>query len=192
VTENRQRAAAAIGYDPSRLALSRQVHGCDLINVAPRQSGVIGEADGLVVSGPNAVVGILTADCAPVVVAGAGPAAVLHGGWRGLVAGVLRAGVEAVGGAEVAWIGPCIKACCYEVGAEVLAAFDEAGLPVAERNGDAGRVDIADAARASLEEVGVGNIVDSGICTHCNLNYYSYRRDGVTGRQGAIVSFLGT
>jgi copper oxidase (laccase) domain-containing protein len=138
-------------------------------------------------------VGILTADCGPVVIASPdemGPAAVLHAGWRGLVGGVLPHGVEALGRTEAAWIGPCIKACCYEVGPEVLAAFDEAGLPVAKRYGDHGRVDIADAARASLERAGVSKVVDSGVCTHCNEDYFSYRRDGVTGRQGAFVSIL--
>jgi YfiH family protein len=190
VTENRRRAARAIGYEASSLALSRQVHGRELIKVRPDQSGVLGEADGLVLSEPGPVVGILTADCAPVVVAGNGSAAVLHGGWRGLVAGVVEAGVEAIGEGTTAWIGPAIKSCCYEVGAEVIASFDESGLPVAERSGERGRVDIADAARASLERAGVARIIDSGVCTHCNEDYYSYRRDGVTGRQGAFLSLL--
>jgi copper oxidase (laccase) domain-containing protein len=136
------------------------------------------------------VVGILTADCAPVMVAGDGKAAVLHGGWRGLAAGVVESGVEAIGGASAAWIGPCIKACCYEVGAEVIAAFDDAGLPVDSRNGDKGRIDIAEAARAALAKAGVTSVVDSGQCTHSNNNFFSYRRDGVTGRQGAFLSLL--
>jgi copper oxidase (laccase) domain-containing protein len=51
-------------------------------------------------------------------------------------------------------------------------------------------VDIADAASVSLEKAGLTNVADTGICTHCNQNYYSYRRDGVTGRQGAFVSLL--
>jgi polyphenol oxidase len=193
VMENRKRAGRAAGFDETRLALSRQVHGKELVNVAGEQSGVIGEADGLVVSEPGTVVGILTADCAPVVVAsrnGSGKVAVLHAGWRGLVAGVLPDGIAKVGEASAAWIGPCIKACCYQVGAKVVAAFDDAGLPVERRSGDGGFVDIADAARASLERAGLSNVADTGICTHCNQNYYSYRRDGVTGRQGAFVSLL--
>jgi polyphenol oxidase len=193
VMENRRRAGKAAGFDDARLALSRQVHGKELINVTSEQSGVIGEADGLVVSGPGAVVGILTADCAPVVVAsqnGNRRAAVLHAGWRGLVAGVLPDGVAEIGGASAAWIGPCIKACCYEVGREVVAAFEEAGLPVERRSGEGGYVDVADGARASLAKAGITNVVDSGVCTHCNPDYYSYRRDGVTGRQGAFVSLV--
>ena len=193
VMENRRRAGESAGFDESRLALARQVHGKELVTVASEQSGVIGEADGLVVTGPGAVIGILTADCAPVVVAsrnGGGKAAVLHAGWRGLVAGVLSDGLQEVGGDPAAWIGPAIKACCYEVGPEVVAAFDREGLPVERRSGERGRVDIAHVARASLEKAGLTNVVDSGICTHCNSNYYSYRRDGVTGRQGAFVSFL--
>jgi polyphenol oxidase len=195
VMENRRRAGRAAGFDDSRLALSRQVHGKELINVTSEQNGVIGEADGLVVSEPGAVIGILTADCAPVVVAsdnGRRQAAVLHAGWRGLVAGVLARGLNEIGGASAAWIGPCIKACCYEVGRDVVAAFEEAGLPVEQETREGGRVDIADAASASLEKEGLTNVIDSGICTHCNEDYYSYRRDGVTGRQGAFASLIGT
>jgi polyphenol oxidase len=195
VMENRRRAGRAAGFDDARLALSRQVHGTELIDVTSEQSGVIGEADGLIVSEPGAVIGILTADCAPVVVAssnGRRNAAVLHAGWRGLVAGVLSRGLSEIGGASAAWIGPCIKACCYEVGRDVVDAFEDAGLPVEQKTGEGGRVDIADAARASLHKEGLTNVIDSGICTHCNDNYYSYRRDGVTGRQGAFVSLTET
>ena len=184
--ENRQRAASAVGFDAGRLALARQVHEKDLIDVAASDAGVLGEADGLTVRQPGPVAAILTADCAPVVIASEREIGVLHAGWRGLVAGVIEAGLDAIEGVESAWIGPCIHACCYEVGAEVTEAFAARELPVA---GDR-RVDPAQAAAAALRKGGVTNIAVAEQCTHCDPNYFSYRRDGVTGRQGAFAGLL--
>ena len=186
VTENRRRAAAAVGFDPRRLALARQVHAKDLVDVGASDSGVLGEADGLTVRQPGPVAAILTADCAPVVVASASAIGVLHAGWRGLVAGVIEAGLEAIGSVESAWIGPCIHACCYEVGDEVTEAFVAHDLPVAGHR----RVDPAQAAAAALRRSGVTNVTIAEECTHCDSNYFSYRRDGVTGRQGAFAGLL--
>lgn len=187
VEENRRRAADAVGFDPGHLVLARQVHGADVIEVAEGDAGVVGEADGLIARGPGAVLSILTADCAPVVVAADEGIAVLHGGWRGLVAGVIDKGIAALGGALCAWVGPCIHACCYEVGPEVVAAFEAHDLPIA----DADHVDPAAAARVLLERAGVRSVVVSDECTHCNRDYFSYRRDGVTGRQGAFAALVG-
>jgi polyphenol oxidase len=185
VEENRTRTARAVGFDSEFLALSRQVHGTELREVGPGDTGVVGEADGLVLRHPGPVAAILTADCAPVVVWGEQGAAVLHGGWRGLAAGVIGAGVAAIQ-ARHAWIGPCIRACCYEVGSEVTEAFRARGLPVT----DANHVDPAAAAEAALTEAGVKKVGVAAICTACDPAYYSYRRDGLTGRQGAFVALL--
>jgi YfiH family protein len=185
VQENRVRTARAVGFDNDCLALSRQVHGSELTEVEPGDAGVVGEADGLVLRHSGPVAAILTADCAPVVVWGEHGAAVLHGGWRGLAAGVIDAGVAAVQ-ASHAWIGPCIGACCYEVGSEVIDAFQARGLPVAGAN----HVDPAAAAEAALTEAGVKKVGVASVCTACDPAYYSYRRDGLTGRQGAFVALL--
>jgi len=185
VEQNRVRAAEAVGFDGALLALCRQVHGTDMKEIAPGEAGVVGEADVLVVREPGPVAGILTADCAPVVVWGEGCAAVLHGGWRGLAAGVIERGVEAVA-AHTAYIGPCIRACCYEVGPEVVDAFRASGLPVADER----HVDPGAAAEAALRRAGVTSIADSSVCTGCDSSYFSYRREMVTGRQGAFVALL--
>jgi copper oxidase (laccase) domain-containing protein len=87
VAHNRMLVAHAAGFDGGRLALARQVHGRSLIEVGPADAGVLGEADGLLARRPGPVLGILTADCAPVVLAGEGGVAVLHAGWRGVLAG---------------------------------------------------------------------------------------------------------
>ncbi len=185
VEQNRVRAAQAVGFDAAQLALCRQIHGTDVKEVTKGEVGVVGEADALVVREPGPVAGILTADCAAVVVWGEGGAAVLHGGWRGLAAGVIEIGTEAVA-AHTAYIGPCIRACCYEVGPEVVDAFRAGGLPVADER----HVDPGTAADAALRRAGVTRVTDSTVCTGCDPSYFSYRRDGVTGRQGAFVALL--
>ena len=185
VIENRRRAAFGAGFNLSSLALARQVHGAAVIDVTPGQTGVLGIADVLVSRKPGPVLGVLTADCAPVVIAGARGVAVVHAGWRGLVAGAVETGVEQVGPVWAAWIGPCIHDCCYVVGPEVIEAFAERGLPTG-----AGRVDPARAAEHILRRAGVGAIAVAAECTHCEAAYFSFRRDGLTGRQGAFAGLL--
>ena len=186
VAENRRRAAAAASFDERRLALARQVHGNEVIEPGPRDAGVLGEADGLVVRVAGSTAAILTADCAPVVVAGSDAVAVLHAGWRGLVAGVIGAGLSAISDPWAAWIGPSIGACCYEVGPEVVRAFRDVGLPVAAED----RVDPGDAARAALVAAGIDRVAVARSCTHHDRNYFSYRRDRTTGRQGAFGGLI--
>ncbi|MFN2488235.1 MAG: polyphenol oxidase family protein [Actinomycetota bacterium] len=188
VDVNRRRAARAAGFEVGALALARQVHGAHVIEAAPGRSGILGEADGLLVRRTGPVAGILTADCAPVIVAGEDGVALLHAGWRGLVAGVIERGVDLLDGPWAAWVGPAIRACCYEVRADVIEAFEGAGLPVV----DDGRVDPPDAARAALVRAGVDAVAVAGECTACSPRFFSYRRDGITGRQGAFAALLPT
>jgi YfiH family protein len=173
-----------MGFRPDDLALARQVHRASVLEIGPGESGVMGEADVLVVRAPGPVLGILTADCAPVVVAGSNGAAIAHAGWRGLVAGAVEAAVRAVAPVVAAWVGPCIHACCYEVGPEVVDAFAGAGLPVAAPD----RVDPGVASVFALRRAGVDAVAVADVCTCCDPSYFSYRRDGVTGRQGAFVA----
>lgn len=181
---NRARIAGALGFDAGRLAQVRQVHGATVLDAPAGCSGVQGEGDGLVARDPGVVVGILSADCVPVLLEGERGVAALHAGWRGLVAGVLEQGVRRVGPVRAAWVGPSIHACCYEVGEDVTGAFERAGLPVVGER----RVDPADAARAALQRCGVGNVAVATGCTSCDRNYFSYRRDGTTGRQGSFIA----
>jgi polyphenol oxidase len=183
VTENRRRVAAAAGFDQDDIVLARQVHRADLIDVDPRQRGVVGEADGLIARYPGPVVGMLSADCAPVIVAGDSGVAVLHAGWRGVLAGVVEAGAAAVGRVRAAWIGPSVHWCCYTVGPDVLAKWRERGLPA---NGN--RIDPGRGAAELLARSGVANVFVAEECTHCSDRYFSYRRDGITGRQGAFAA----
>ena len=181
VWENRIRVGRAAGFDADDLALARQVHGADVAIVDG--PGMAGDADVLVTDRPGRPIGILTADCAPVIIESDEKVGAVHAGWRGVVGGAVEAGLAAVGPALRAWIGPSIHACCYEVGPEVIEAFRAKDLPVA---GD-DRVDPARAAAVLLRRAGVEDVVVSDICTSCDERYFSYRRDGVTGRQGAFA-----
>ena len=186
VKANRQRVATAAGFDPGELVLARQVHGCGVLEAGRDATGVIGEADVLVSRQPGKVVGILTADCVPVVLAGPGVVAVAHAGWRGLVGGAIEAAIERIGEVSKAWVGPSIHACCYEVGPEVITAFAQKGLPVA----DPTHVDPGRAAVVALHRAGVSHVEATTDCTSCDHRYFSYRRDGVTGRQGAFAGLV--
>jgi YfiH family protein len=183
---NRATVADALGFDAGSLVQLRQVHGSEVLEAAVGSSGVLGPGDGLVARAPGVVLGVLAADCVPVLLEGRSGIAALHAGWRGLVAGVLEQGVDAIGPVSAAWIGPSIHACCYEVGAEVTEAFARAGLPVADDR----HVDPSLAAHWALTRAGVTNIARSDECTSSRANYFSHRRDGETGRQGGFIALL--
>jgi len=127
---------------------------------------------------------VFVADCVPVALSGPGGVAMLHCGWRGLAAGIIAKGVAAIGAAD-AVIGPSIGSCCYEVGDEVLAAFDHLGEGVAADR----MLDLPEATRRLLAEAGVEQIETSGLCTSCESDlFFSHRRDrGRTGRQAGLV-----
>jgi YfiH family protein len=192
VAENRGRLAAALGLDPARIPIGLQVHGADLaFHSAPQQpspfaepGSEIPEVDGHVVTAPGLAPLVLTADCLPVALSGPGGVAMLHCGWRGLAAGIVVAGAEAVGATDAA-IGPGIGPCCYEVGDEVLGAFSGLGPGIA-----AGRMlDLAEVATRLLSAAGLERVEAAGLCTSCEPGlFFSHRRDaGRTGRQGALA-----
>jgi polyphenol oxidase len=131
VRENRARAAAAAGADPARLVSLYQVHGTEVVTVRePWPDDERPRADAMVTRAPGMALGVVTADCAPVLFAdrAAGVVGAAHAGWRGAAAGVLEATVaamEALGaerGRIVAAIGPCIGARSYEVGPDLRGA----------------------------------------------------------------------
>ena len=186
VDANRTSVARALGFGLADLSLARQVHGREVIEVTGGMNGVVGEADALVTSTHGRVLGILTADCAPVVLIGRGRVGVVHAGWRGLVAGAIEAGVDAVGDVERAVVGPAIHSCCYVVGPDVIDAFAAHGLPVAAPD----RVDPAVAAADRLRHLGIEDVTVATECTSCDPRYFSFRRAGVTGRQGGFVALL--
>jgi len=192
VSENRHRLAAAVGIDPDRVLIGRQVHGAGVIrHDRPPEPGAyanpapgVPEADGQATPLPKMAPLVFVADCLPVALAGPGGVAMIHCGWRGLAAGIVDRGVHEVE-AVAAAVGPGIGPCCYQVGDDVLAAFERLGLDVAR-----GRMlDLRRAARLLLERAGVGSVQVSEECTRCQPElFFSHRRDGgLTGRQAGLV-----
>jgi purine-nucleoside/S-methyl-5'-thioadenosine phosphorylase / adenosine deaminase len=192
VRANRHRAAAAVGFEPERVLFARQVHGAEIEHreAAPSPNPFaepgpgLPEADGQATEAGGLAPLVLVADCLPVALAGPGGVAMLHCGWRGLAAGIVARGVEAVG-ATAAAIGPGIGPCCYEVGDEVLVEFRSLGDGVA----DGGMLDLPEVARRLLAGAGIERIESSGLCTSCEPElFFSHRRDGKrTGRQAGLA-----
>ena len=213
VRENRGRLADALGRDPERVAFARQVHGAELVTHDETPSCAFGshwdpksqleanppEADGHVVVAPDLTALVFVADCLPVALSGPGGVAMLHCGWRGLAAGIVARGAEAVAATDAA-IGPGVGPCCYEVGPEALSAFRRLGegitSPADGPKSNDGRgfsahrhLDLVEVARRLLIEAGVERVQSAGLCTSCHPElFFSHRRDaGRTGRQAGLA-----
>ena len=195
VVENRTRLCTAVDADADGATMAWQRHGAVVNRARPRgivTPGTVYEhCDGLWSDEPGRAMLLLTADCLPIAIArpdGSPPAlAILHAGWRGLLAGICAAGARALGaGPLAAVIGPGIGPCCYEVGEEVAAPFREAfGDDVVSE----GRLDLWTSAERALRAAGVDRVDRLDLCTSCEADrFFSHRRDrGVTGRQGVIA-----
>ena len=176
------------------VAVGRQVHGNHVARIREQRRGYVGCADpsdGQATARDDVAVSVHVADCLPIALAGNGAVAMLHGGWRGLAAGIVEQGVAAVRelggpGPIHAAIGPGVGGCCYEVGDDVRAAFANYGPNVL----DGPRLDLKRVALAALLAAGVDEVADVGVCTVCAdaALAFSHRRDGgVTGRQAGLV-----
>jgi polyphenol oxidase len=196
VVENRRRLAGIADIDPQRTRMAWQQHGAGVRRASPEGILTPGTqhepCDGWWSDEPGQGMMLVTADCLPVAIArrdGDRPAlAVLHVGWRGLLAGIVANGVSALGGGRLAAaVGPGIGPCCYEVGAEVA-------RPFAARFGwevlSDGRLDLWRATELALEQAGVQEVERTDLCTYCHPElFFSHRRDrGTTGRQGVIAA----
>lgn len=191
-----ERAAALAAVDdpggaPLRLAWPRQIHSARVLAARP---GECGEGDALVTEEAGLAVAVATADCVPILLAGPRGLAAVHAGWRGLAANVAAAAVatlDAERTAVVAWIGPAIGPCCYEVGEEVATQVAAASAPrVIERHAaPRPHLDLQLAARLQLERCGVRAVNTVVRCTRCHPDeLWSFRRDGrAVGRNLAFV-----
>ena len=169
VDENRARLAAAVGAPRERFLYGRQVHEATVRRATepPGPQRPHAPEDGQATALEDAPALVFVADCLPVMLVADGAVAALHGGWRGLAAGIVAEGVAALRelGAEgpiQAALGPSARGCCYEVGEEVHEVFERYDARVGERN-----LDLAKVARAQLEEAGVDEVHDVGLCSMC-------------------------
>jgi hypothetical protein len=193
VAENRRRLRAALEL-PAEPSWLEQVHG---IRVAVLPGPVTAAADAAVSFSRGSVCAVLVADCLPVFLANRSGdrVGIAHAGWRGLAAGVIEATVAALDcepGELVAWLGPAIGPRAFEVGGEVREALlaRDAGAVSAFRAGRDGRwfADLPALARRRLAAAGVAAVHGGGLCTHSDPSrFYSYRRDGRTGRMAALA-----
>jgi YfiH family protein len=193
VRANRLRLVAALGLPAEPLWLE-QVHGTD---VARFGAAARPRADASVALEPGQVCAVLVADCLPVLLADREGTCVAaaHCGWRGLAAGVIERTAGSLPVAPdrlIAWLGPAIGPDAFEVGPEVRAAFVSAD-PAAAADfragaGDRWLADLYALARRRLSAAGIGAVYGGGACTVSDASrFFSYRRDGITGRMAALV-----
>jgi YfiH family protein len=198
-----------VGDEPARVAANRaelrrqlpaeplwlqQVHGTVVVDAA--QAPQATTADASFANEPDQVCAVMTADCLPVLFcdrAGSVVAAA-HAGWRGLLDGILESTIAAMQRPPadlLAWLGPAIGPERFEVGGEVRAAFvahDAQAAGSFRQHGDKWLADIYSLARQRLQAAGVTNIHGGGRCTVSDAErYFSYRRDGVTGRMATLI-----
>lgn len=195
--ENRRRFAAAVGFDPGRLAYSKQVHGVEVLHAL--QPGMYEGYDALITQQPELVLAVGIADCAPVLVYDTRHRAVaaIHAGWRGMADDIIlrtlhrMAALFGTSGSDcLTYIGPCIDACAFEVGEEVAVQFEEA---YKQFDSAAGKyfIDLKRAAAAQLQDFGLpeSQVEISPYSTvRDNADFFSYRLEkGETGRLLAMI-----
>ncbi|ODN66249.1 peptidoglycan editing factor PgeF [Methylophaga muralis] len=194
VTANRQRLieTALLPNEPLWL---KQTHSTDVIHSSQWQHDI--EADAIVSDSTNKVCAVMTADCLPLLITDKSgtQVAAIHAGWRGLQAGIIENTIAKFPHSRselLAWLGPAIGPQAFEVGPEVKAAF-VAVDPAAESafikaHSDRYLADIYQLARQHLNAQGVTAIYGGDYCTFNETQrFFSYRRDGVTGRMATLI-----
>ena len=192
VTRNRMLLAPLMPSEPVWL---NQVHGVTVADAG--HAGCLPQADASISAHPGAVCAVMTADCLPLLLCDDKGSVVgaAHAGWRGLCDGVIEQTVHAMqvpASTLMAWLGPAIGPAAFEVGAEVRAAF-VAKQPQAATAFVAGvdgkwMADIYQLARLRLNALGITRIYGGDLCTYNDPErFYSYRRDGASGRMGTFI-----
>jgi YfiH family protein len=189
VAENRRRLAQDIGVE--RIVFMRQVHGRE-VAVVDDEPEDVADVDALVTVVPGVAVGVLDADCVPVLLAGQRGAAAVHAGRRGVHLGVVAAAVAELHALDPgplhAWVGPSICGRCYEVPADMQADI-AAAVPQTRcttRHGTPA-LDLKAGVLAQLHDAGVTDVTVDPACTAEDPRYFSHRRDGVSGRFAGVA-----
>lgn len=172
----------------------RQVHGPRVVTVTEPGGHAGTEADAIVTTVADAPIAILTADCAPLLLTAPGAVGVVHAGWRGLMAGVVEAAIDAMVSLghppDAAVVGPTIRARCYEFNAGDITPIEERyGPDVRSETGwGAPALDLVAGVRAAVKS---RNLVleDGGTCTACSPGHWSYRARADSSRQ-ALVAWI--
>ncbi len=192
VFRNREQLRSQLPAEPLWL---RQIHGTQLVthSYAGSEEPV---ADGVVARLPTQVCAVLTADCLPVLfcIRSGTRVAAAHAGWRGLAQGVLQATVRQLKeapGEIMAWLGPAIGPEAYQVGEDVRQAFGEEYGVYFKKDGTRWLLDLYGVARLILTQAGITSVYGGHFCTYSDSKrFYSFRRDGVTGRMATVIWLL--
>jgi len=199
---NRARFVAAIGAPGWPLIKLKQIHSgtvVDIDDTAAAGEGI--EGDAAVTSLRGVMIGVQTADCVPILIAGleGGIVAAVHAGWRGTAAHIAEVAVarlvekyHVAAGSLAAAIGPHIGVCCYEVGEHVVEAISTPAAIERSPEWSNPHLNLASANRAQLLQAGIpeAQIEISSLCTKCRADlFHSYRRDGK--RMGHMLSVIG-
>jgi len=214
VTENRRRFCDALGVNLDSLVIAQQIHGDTIAVVDGSQAGrgahshedAIPDTDGMITTSRSVALGVLTADCVPVMIFDpiAGAVGVAHAGWRGALSRIAAKAVlrmrDAFGTKPadcMIALGPFIGSCCYEVGEDVIAQFRHEFGP--EPCVGENRLDLRRAVEIQLIDAGIEkhniSFVETGhttSCTACNLDLlYSHRAEnGCTGRMMSVIKLI--
>lgn len=201
IHHNEDRFMGAIGLEGWPIVKLKQVHSSIVHRIRERESiNHVAEGDAVGTSLRGVALGVITADCVPVLIAAqrAESVAVAHAGWRGTSTGVVRKTVTAMvsdNGLEPsdlsAAIGPHIGVCCMEVGEEVFESFAQPELFERRSSWDRPHLNLAEANRLQLVDAGLlpERIQVSTLCTKCRSDlFYSYRRDAdAAGRMLSVI-----
>ncbi len=204
VQENLHLILQTLGFDCAQVATARQVHGARVAVVDANQRGTTQpQTDSLISAEPGTCLLLRFADCLPLMLYDPVRSAIalVHAGWRGLVAGVVRNTVLRLQHAFaccprdlVAGLGPTIGPCCYEVGPdlilEVKRVFDDPSHFLVSQPPGTWHLDLPGAVRWQLRQAGVQQIEESGVCTACHTDeFFSHRAEqGRTGRFAAVLA----
>jgi len=196
----------AVGIHDGRVVTMKQVHGDNIAEITDTNVKETGEADAMVTAKPGVFLGVLTADCVPMLFVAPEKriAAAVHAGWRGTLAGIAAKTVkyfmdnyDIAPGSLQAALGPSIGLCCYEVGDDVLgplcARWGEQAQTSIERSTAKPHLDLRRLNQAILVDAGVPaeRIFNVGPCTSCAEDeFFSYRRERrETGRQMSVIGW---
>ena len=206
VKSNWHRLKNHLGLDGLPIVTPKQVHGDHILTLSGPASKEAGEGDALVTQNPRTIVGILTADCVPILLVDPSSrvVAAVHAGWRGALLGIAGKAVQhvkthfAVRTENLqAALGPAIGGCCYEVESHIFDQIRARWGPASERawqgRGDRGSLDLRTLISHQLYDAGLreNQVFPVGPCTACSPDFFSYRRDRrETGRQLSFIGWL--
>ena len=201
VEQNRQMLTAALGEGVMPVYIN-QVHGCDVIELTSddyrnvclqtAHTNLSSDADALYTQHQNLALVIQVADCLPILLSDKNgqEVAAIHAGWRGLASGVIRETLDKFeSNSLTAWLGPAIGPCHYEVDDVVYGRFTSTAAFKPCGDDAHWMMSLETVATEQLLEAGLdeADIVATNTCTYCHEDYFSYRRDGQTGRFAALI-----